>query len=231
MKWGMVLSIFLLTQREPISAEEQSAVGGLISDINIIKLLERKNRVINNSNLPANLLWTYQGIDDIECIAPITDVNGDGFADVLVESYDAGASGLHHFSCVSGPDGNLIWGVWPNGGPSNSGGWGDKCVAATSDLDGNGIPDALLGTAWGGRSIYAIDGDSGRVIWYYDTYRDPNGSGWVYQVNPMPDVDGDSIPEVLAAVAGSTMSAFCFSGANGSIIWRFRGNDGLGSSR
>ncbi|MDH5683805.1 MAG: hypothetical protein OEZ20_05015, partial [candidate division WOR-3 bacterium] len=210
-----------------------------VIDHNVKILLERMNqlkskpkRTFSSSSTQGNLLWNYQAIDDVECVASFPDVDNDGFPEVLAESYDAGASGSHHFSCISGHSsgiGNLIWGIWPQGGPSNSGGYGDKCVSSISDLDGNTIPDALLGTAWGGRSIYAIDGDSGRVIWYYDTYADPESSGWFYQVNSIPDVDGDGIDDVLACTGRDCQTAFCFSGDSGSIIWRYKANDAIGS--
>ncbi len=43
------------------------------------------------------------------------------------------------------------------------------------------------------------------------------------------DIDGDSIPEMLAATGTYCQTVFCFSGANGRIIWRFYGNDAFGS--
>lgn len=147
---------------------------------------------------PGHLLWAFQGIDDVECVAPFFDVDGDSVGDVLAESFDAGASGLAHFFCLSGRLGDTIWAVWPVGGISNSGGWGDQCIDIVSDLNSDGVGDALLGTAWGGRTVFAISGRDGRTIWSYDTYQDSIASGWVYCVASIDDLDGDSIREVLA---------------------------------
>jgi len=177
------------------------------------------------------LLWQWLGIDDTECVSAIEDVNDDGYPDVLAENFDAGASG-NNFTCLSGhveqaPE--VIWSVHPVGGPSNSGGSGDQCVNAISDLNGDGYSDALLGTAWGGRTVFAINGWTGATLWSYDTYNDPNGSGWVYSVAPIEDVDGDSVADVLAGVGSTTRSAFCFSGATGNMLWRLNASDAIGS--
>jgi len=178
---------------------------------------------------PGHLLWTFQGVDDVECVAPFWDIDGDGINDVLAESFDAGTTGPVHFFCLSGMSGDTIWAIWPTGGISNSGGWGDQCVAAVPDLNGDGFGDALLGTAWGGRTVFTISGSDGSTIWSYDTYQDSIASGWVYCVAPMPDVDGDSIYEVLAGTGTYCQTVFCFSGANGTILWRFYAEDAIGT--
>jgi len=201
---------------------------GWIPDRGVIVLEKRSEQDIPFFG-SGNLLWNFLGIDDIECISPFFDVDGDSVNDVLVESYDAGASGPAHFFCLSGATGDTIWAIWPSGGISNSGGWGDQCVSFIPDLNGDGYEDALLGTAWGGRTVFAISGCDGDVLWSYDTYWDSIASGWVYCVSSLPDVNGDSIPEVLAATGTNCQTVFCFSGADGSIIWRFYAQDALGS--
>ncbi|MGQ9708023.1 MAG: outer membrane protein assembly factor BamB family protein [bacterium] len=201
---------------------------GLSFDRGVVILNERskEKKAIFGSG---NLLWSFQAIDDVECVAPFFDVDGDSIPDVLAESYDAGASGPAHFFCLSGVNGDTLWAIWPPGGISNSGGWGDQCVFFSADLNSDGCGDALLGTAWGGRTVFAISGSDGSVLWSYDTYNDSIASGWVYCVNSLPDVDNDSVPEVLAATGTSCQTVFCFSGANGRIIWRFYAQDAVGS--
>jgi len=177
------------------------------------------------------LLWRWLGIDDTECVSPIEDVNDDGYPDVLAENFDSGASG-NNFACLSGhveqgPE--VIWSVHPMGGPSNSGGWGDQCVNSISDLNGDGYPDALLGTAWGGCTVFAINGVTGATLWSYDTYNDPSGNGWIYSVAPISDVNGDSVDDVLAGAGTTCRSAFCFSGATGAMLWRLNSSDAIGT--
>ena len=93
-------------------------------------------------------------------------------------------------------------------------------------MNGDGHPDALLGTAWGGRTAYAIDGDSGDVIWSYDTYANPP-SGWVYSICPIADLTGDGVPEVLFGAGSDADAAFCADGTNGNLVWKFQADDAV----
>ncbi len=204
------------------------AICHLYLEENVQKMCERQI-IFTQYRTAGNLLWNFLAIDDVECVEPFWDVNGDNISEVLVESFDTGANGPAHFFCLSGRTGDTVWAAWPTGGVSNSGGWGDQCVASVPDLNGDGIGDALLGTAWGGRTVFAISGRDGTTIWSYDTYNDSIGSGWVYCVTSLPDIDGDLVPEVLAGTGRYCQTVFCFSGATGRILWRFYGQDAFGS--
>ena len=176
-----------------------------------------------------DLLWWFQGIENVECVSQFVDVDGDDLPDVLVETYDAGAPTADHFYCIKGNSlgyGTVFWSCRPPGGPSNSGGYGDQCVSYIEDLDGDGYADALLGTAWGGRTAYAIEGDLGYVIWSYDTYDNPP-SGWIYSICPIEDLNADDIPEVLFGAGSDADAAFCVDGTNGNLIWKFSANDAV----
>ena len=107
------------------------------------------------------LIWMAPGIENIVCLEAIDDVDGDGRPDIVFESYDAGAPQADHLVCIRGASsgaGEVLWGVRPPGGASSGGGYGDNCLRIAPDLTGDGHADVLLGTAWGGRSAYAIDG-------------------------------------------------------------------------
>ena len=176
-----------------------------------------------------DLIWWFQGIENVESVSPFVDVDGDLLPDVLVETYDAGAPQEDHFYCIKGNSpgyGTVLWSCRPPGGPSNSGGYGDQCVSYIDDVNGDGHADALLGTAWGGRTAYAINGLNGDVIWSYDTYAFPP-SGWIYSVCSIQDLTGDSIPEVLFGVGSDADAAFCVDGTNGNVIWKFNANDAV----
>jgi len=138
---------------------------------NVQKMFERQI-IFTQFRIAGNLLWNFLAIDDVECVEPFWDINGDSISEVLVESFDTGANGPAHFFCLSGRTGDTVWAVWPTGGVSNSGGWGDQCVASVPDLNGDGIGDALLGTAWGGRRGFAIRWCGGKTIWAYDNFND-----------------------------------------------------------
>lgn len=176
-----------------------------------------------------DLLWWFQGIANVVCVSRFVNVDGDALPDVLAESYNSGAPAQDHFFCIKGNSpgyGTVLWSCRPPGGPSNSGGYGDQCVSYTEDLNGDGHADALLGTAWGGRTAYAIDGDSGNVIWSYDTYDNPP-SGWVYSICPITDLTDDGIDDALFCAGSDADAAYCVNGTNGSLIWKFPANDAV----
>jgi outer membrane protein assembly factor BamB len=176
-----------------------------------------------------DLIWWFQGIEDVVCVSKFVDVDGDAQPDVLMESYDSGAPVADHFFCIKGNSpgyGTVLWSCRPPGGPSNSGGYGDQCVSYIEDVNGDGHADALLGTAWGGRTAYAINGMTGATIWSYDTYAYPP-SGWIYSICPISDLTGDGIDEVLFCAGSDANAAYCVNGTNGNLIWKFQANDAV----
>jgi outer membrane protein assembly factor BamB len=175
---------------------------------------------------PGDIIWSYQGNADVVSVTAINDVNNDGFPDVVAESYDNGISG-NNLLCVSGSGqggGQLIWSARPLGGPSNSGGYGDQCLITVGDLNGNGSQDIVLGTAWGSRSVFGIEGRSGQTIWSYSTYVH-TPSGWIYSVASMGDLNHDGVPEILAGLGSDANMAFCLNGVDGSKLWKRSAND------
>lgn len=179
-----------------------------------------------------DLLWRAPGIENVVCMEWIEDLDGDGLPDVVFESYDAGAPQADHLYAIRGASdgaGDIIWSIRPPGGPSNSGGYGDNCLRTCPDLDGDGISDVLLGTAWGGRTAYAVSGADGAVIWSFDTYSDspptPPTSGWVYGIDWIGDNTGDGVPEVVFCTGSDNNGMYCADGATGEIRWFMEGPD------
>jgi outer membrane protein assembly factor BamB len=186
-----------------------------------------------------NLFWWFQGIENVECVASIGDQDGDGIADgiaeVVVMSYDAGAPAGDDLFLIKGNSegyGEVIWSTKPYGGVSGGGGYGDQCLSTSPDMSGDGLEDILLGTAWGGRTAFAITGATGDILFEYDSYQHPP-SGWCYAVNPIGDLNGDGIADVLAAFGNDTRAAFCYDGAgsgDATVLWKWDAdNDGVES--
>ena len=176
-----------------------------------------------------DLIWWFQGIENVVCVSEFVDVDGDAHPDVLMESYDSGAPAQNHFFCIKGNSpgyGTVLWSCRPLGGPSNSGGYGDQCVSYIEDVNGDGFPDVLLGTAWGSRTAFAINGMNGNTIWSYDTYVH-TPSGWVYSICPITDLTGDGIDDVLFCAGSDADAAYCVNGTNGSLIWKFQADDAV----
>ncbi|MBD3236309.1 MAG: hypothetical protein GF330_06385 [Candidatus Eisenbacteria bacterium] len=174
------------------------------------------------------LLWVAQGVENVVCLEPIEDIDGDGGADVVFEAYDAGAPQTDHLLCIRGASagmGEVIWGARPLGGPSNSGGYGDNCVRIAPDLTGDGVADVVYGAAWGNRSAFALDGMTGETLWSFDTYSDsppsPPESGWVYAIDALPDFTGDDVPEVAFCCGNYNRRVYMADGANGAILWNY----------
>jgi outer membrane protein assembly factor BamB len=181
-----------------------------------------------------DLIWTFQGIEDVICAGEILDTDADGTNDIIVETYDAGATG-DHLWCLSGgshgPAPDVIWSVRPLGGPSNSGGYGDECVRVGPDLNGDLHPDVLLGTAWGARTAFVINGKTGGTVWKFDTYSDtppnPPVSGWVYSMISVPDTDFDKVPDVFFVCGSDNDNVYHMSGDSGDLIWVRGLGDGI----
>ncbi|MBM3286425.1 MAG: hypothetical protein FJY88_03600 [Candidatus Eisenbacteria bacterium] len=179
------------------------------------------------------LLWSFQGNGSIECIAAIPDIDGDGGVDVVFEGYGNGPSGVEHVFAIRGRSsgiGEVIWSARPIGGASSGGGDGDNCLRIGADLNGDLFPDVLLGTAWGGRTAYALNGISGATLWGFDTYvqspPSPPSSGWVYAIDNLgTDLTADGVPEVVFCTGSYNDRIYGVNGATGSYLWNYWGND------
>ncbi len=171
------------------------------------------------------VFWHYNADGNwdngINSIHWINDVNGDGTADVLA------ASGNHLVYCLNGESSGLADTFWTydTGADQMHSGivWYERGMSACPDLTGDGVDDVLIGTSGGSRSVYALSGADGVELWMFDTHYWGEG-GWVYEVYPIEDVNGDFITDVVA-VAGDDGNgtgprcAFCLSGADGSYLW------------
>ncbi|MFB3907773.1 MAG: PQQ-binding-like beta-propeller repeat protein [Candidatus Eisenbacteria bacterium] len=167
----------------------------------------------------------------MQSIATVPDIDGDGLPDVAFEGYGNGPSNVDHVFAIRGASvgqGEVLWSSRPLGGASNGGGDGDDCLRLGPDLDGDGFPELLLGTAWGGRTAYALHGNTGEVLWGFDTYAEygDSYSGWIYSMDSLgQDLDEDGIPEIVFASGSSNDRVHCVSGASGGLVWVYYGGD------
>ncbi|MGC9337433.1 MAG: choice-of-anchor D domain-containing protein, partial [Candidatus Cloacimonadia bacterium] len=167
-----------------------------------------------------DILWEYQitgGFDNSpKAIMPIPDINGDGIYDVVVSSED------NYFRCFNGnssgtPD--ILWELYILSGAV----YHRHGITLSDDLDGDGYKDIIVGTAWGDRSIVAISGKTGEIIWKHDTHEYGDG-GWVYQVSCRFDYNDDGMPDILAATGSDANYAgprrvYCLDAFTGDSIW------------
>ena len=171
-----------------------------------------------------DVLWQYAAIEDVLAFGTLPDVDGDGIPEVVMEAYDAGADGDHLVVLSGGAAGtpDVLWSARPSSGASDGGGYGPECLWVSDDLGGDGFPDVLVGTAWGNRSVHALDGQTGDLLWTFDSYDEP-ASGWVYAVRTLPDRTGDGRPEVVFGTGSDGNRGYLLDGSDGSILWRFIG--------
>ncbi|MBL7009401.1 MAG: FG-GAP repeat protein [Planctomycetes bacterium] len=198
------------------------------------------------SGATGNQLRRYDGVSSGggagASVAGPGDVDGDGFPDVLAgapEAWNGSAREAGAAYLWSGSTGALLWQVV---GRTEYGSLGFS-VSGSGDLDGDGLPDALVGepvsTSSTGRvaagAVLVLSGISGAELRRFE-------GSWMsaslgLSVADPGDVDGDGVADVLAGAPGAkpggvkSGAAYLYSGATGALIHRFDGpleDDGYG---
>ncbi len=183
---------------------------------------------------PGLLRFWMDGPDNAVAVRPIADVTGDGKDEVLVGIDESGVDNVFLLDGASANAATVVWSFTTVGGVSGGAPYGDQCLVPVGDSNGNGAEEFLLGTAWGGRTAYAIDAAAGAELWNYDTYDFPPESGWVYSLTRLSDTTDDGVAEV-AFVAGSfSDSVYAVDGASSgpaTLLWRYQAADAAVSVR
>ncbi len=165
-------------------------------------------------------LWQYQ-IDSSydnspKAITSISDLSGDGIDDVIICSED------DFVRCFNGNSSGTADVLWENELGSV---YSQSGLTIIDDINDDDYKDVIVGTAWGDRSIHALSGLTGEIIWTHDTHEYGDG-GWVYQVYVKYDYNDDEIPDVLAATGNDgnhtgPQRIYCLDGLTGNSIWEF----------
>lgn len=207
--------------------------------------LPTTGRVRLCSGADAHVIWEIAGAAATgtfgSSLAGIGDVDGDGFGDLAIGSYLAsapGAIGCGIVRIVSGASGATLREHRGDSAGDHMG-WS---VGAAGDVDGDGVPDVIGG---------AIDDDDvGESSGLVRVWSGASGATLLtlrggatrellgYSVAGGADVDGDSVPDVVAGgpyFLSSPQAGVvrAFSGASGALLWSIQGNaprDQMGSS-
>src|SRR4030042_7098519 len=84
--------------------------------------------------------------------------------------------------------------------------------SAVGDIDGDGKLEIVFGTYFNDEYIYALNADSGTLLWRYNT-------GGCNDASPViANVDLDDTLEVVVP-ASSPCRVYCFNGATGRVKW------------
>jgi outer membrane protein assembly factor BamB len=174
------------------------------------------------------------GADNAECVRSTPDVNGDGRDEILV---GIGESGVDNIFCLDGASSGaatVVWKLQTDGGLSGGMVYGDQSIVPVGDTEGNGMPNVLIGTSWGGRTAFDLDTRFGAEIWRFDTYVIPP-SGWIYSLCEISDVTGDGVPEYAFGVGSDgdvvVLVDGASTGAQAQQVWRYQAGDAVYSVR
>lgn len=167
-------------------------------------------------------------------VANAGDVNADGYADVLTGNRLAGGGGYEKglARVYSGFDGSILYELRGSGDGHHFG----QSVDGLGDIDQDGYDDFVVGSPGEGMfaegRAHVYSGRDGSLLF---TFADPVSTGTLGdQVAGAGDVDGDGIPDIVSGGFESydrglqSGSASVFSGADGSLLYRFLGYESGG---
>ena len=167
-----------------------------------------------------DILWYYEIYGSYDnspkAIAPIADITGDGISDVIICSED------NFIRCFNGNSSGLADIIWERSIYAGSV-YSSSGLTISEDINSDGYQDVIAGTTGGDRSIIALSGKNGEIIWKHDTHEYGEG-GWVYQVDCRFDYNGDNKPDILAATGDDSQDqgpkrVYCLDALTGVSIW------------
>ncbi|MFH1121259.1 MAG: choice-of-anchor D domain-containing protein [Bacteroidota bacterium] len=173
-----------------------------------------------NASVTGDVLWEkpiYSGaVYQQNCISAISDINADGFGDIIVGT----AWGDESIIALSGKNGQQLWKHDTH--EYGDGGWVYQ-VDSRFDYNSDGFPDVLASTGDDGNDtgplrVYCLNGLTGISIW-----ERPLG-GAVFSVIGVEDFTGDALPDVVAGttnLAETEGRVVGLNGSNGSVEWTY----------
>ena len=173
-----------------------------------------------NASVTGDVLWEYAitsgYVYQQNCISAISDINNDGFQDLIIGTTGGSVSII----AISGKTGLQLWKHDTH--EYGDGGWVYQ-VDSRFDYNSDGFPDVLAATGDDGNDtgplrVYCLNGMTGISIW-----ERPLG-GAVFSVIGVDDFTGDAHPDVVAGATNLAETAgrvVGIDGSDGSIEWSY----------
>ena len=167
-----------------------------------------------------DFLWDYEISDGFDnspkAIHYIPDINGDGIDDIIICSED---NHVRVFNGNASGEGQILWEREIYSGNI----YQQSALSLIEDINEDGYTDVIVGTTGGDRSIVALSGRIGEILWKHET-ANYGGGGWVYAVETKFDYNGDDFPDVLAVTGDNGNNTgprrvYCLNGKTGVPIW------------
>ena len=157
------------------------------------------------------------------------DVNGDGFADLIVGAWLDDNNGIESGSAqvFSGSDGSVLYNFDGDSAGDSLG----FSVSGAGDVNGDGFADLLVGAPRDDNngltsgSVRVLSGSDGSALYNFDG--DSPSTGFGASVSGAGDVNGDGFADIIVGAEGDDTngsdsgSARVFSGSDGSILYNF----------
>ena len=218
-------------------------------DVIVGAIQAESGRIVNtgsafvHSGATGAMIWRFDGsaFQDLMglSVAGAGDVNGDGFADLIVGAMPMFSGGFllgGSAFVYDGATGALIWRFDGTAGYQVLG----ASVSSAGDVDRDGFDDLLVGAPGAGfdgminaGAAHVYSGATGLLLWRFDDAEIGDELGG--SVSGVGDADGDGTPDLMAGAtgAGGAGSAYVYSGATGTLIRQFDGataGDAFGAS-
>jgi outer membrane protein assembly factor BamB/tRNA A-37 threonylcarbamoyl transferase component Bud32 len=159
-----------------------------------------------NFALPSITLWAVPTSGNVLSVPVVTDMDGNGFGDVIVGDDDG------KIYCFSGRNGIALWVFRAQ----------DAVQASISlfDMNGDGTPDVVVGST--DHRLYCLNGKDGRPLWTFET------SGPILGPALLKDMNGDGKPDVF--IGSDDGFIYAVSGADGQLLWKLHASGRITSS-